>query len=857
MDYPYENLGPERFQQFCQALLVLEFPNVQCFPVAQPDGGRDAVSFYSSAGEGKFMVFQVKFSRKPLAEADPHNWLLQVTENEIVKVQKLIPRGATSYYLMTNVPGTAHSEVGSIDKLNKELTDNIGVPSQCWWRDDLNRRLDGAWSLKWAYPELMVGPDFLRAIVESGLTEHKERRAAAIKAFLRAQYDADEHVRFKQVELENKLLDLFIDVPIVFRDVQAGRKRLYRFHHEVRRSLSKRLDESDDQLFESMSYPVDLASPWRESNEDPLGAATLLLSPLMQEFMPKSVIEGAPGQGKSTIAQYVCQVHRMKLLQEEEATRSIPEDHRKAPPRLPIKVDLRDLAMWCARRDPFNVEHTSKVPINWSKSLESFLAAQIAHQSGGTLFTVDDLLAVLKISSVFLAFDGLDEVADIPRRREVVEEIVRGVQRLEANAASLQTIVTSRPAAFANSPGMPHAKYPHFQLESLSRSLIMTYADRWLSAKRLGSKQSADFRLILKAKLDQPHLRDLARNPMQLTILLTLVHTRGASLPDKRTALYYYYVDLFFSREAEKSEVVRDHRDLLLDIHRYLAWELHSQVELGNPQASVTEGRLHEMVKAYLVREGHDPDLAKQLFTGMVERVVALVSRVQGTYEFEVQPLREYFAACHLYYTAPQSSPGREKPGSKPDRFDGIVRNFYWLNVTRFYAGCYNKGELPSLVERLHELSNNDGFRFISYPRTLAASLLGDWVFTQNPRSVQQVVDLILDGVGLRYVLASFSSYRRRAHGNPLVLPPRCGREELVSRCFEMLHANPPEDIRDGLVEVLQANSENMADITVGWTAHYEKECENNRLRWLEYGVRLGIVWNYQPRDTSNADWGP
>ena len=42
MDYPLENLGPERFQQFCQALLAKEYPDMQCFPVAQPDGGRDA-----------------------------------------------------------------------------------------------------------------------------------------------------------------------------------------------------------------------------------------------------------------------------------------------------------------------------------------------------------------------------------------------------------------------------------------------------------------------------------------------------------------------------------------------------------------------------------------------------------------------------------------------------------------------------------------------------------------------------------------------------------------------------------------------------------------------------------------------
>ena len=237
----------------------------------------------------------------------------------------------------------------------------------------------------------------------------------------------------------------------------------------------------------------------------------------------------------------------------------------------------------------------------------------------------------------------------------------------------------------------------------------MDYAERWLRARRMDTKQSAEYRTVLKEKLGQPHLRDLARNPMQLAILLSLVLTRGASLPDKRTVLYEFYIDRFFSREAEKSTVVRTHRDLLIDIHRYLAWFLHSQAENDNGRPSVRQDVLQRIVTEYLAREGHDPTLARELFSGMVERVVALVSRVEGTFEFEVQPLREYFAACHLYYTAPQSSPGKEMLGSKPDRFDAIARNVYWLNVTRFYAGCYSNGELPSLVERLQDLAATPG----------------------------------------------------------------------------------------------------------------------------------------------------
>ena len=269
------------------------------------------------------------------------------------------------------------------------------------------------------------------------------------------------------------------------------------------------------------------------------------------------------------------------------------------------------------------------------------------------------------------------------------------------------------------------------------------------------------FKKILSEKLDQPHLAELSRNPMQLAILLSLIHSRGSSLPEKRTALYDNYMEHFFSREAEKSTIVRMHRDLLIDIHGYLAWLLHAESESGGNGGSVSRLRLLSLVREYLRNEQHDEGLAENLFAGMVERVVALVSRVEGTFEFEVQPLREYFAARCLYETAPYSPPGAEKQGTLPDRFDAIARSGYWLNVTRFYAGCFNKGELPALVDRLEELLKNPVYKYTSYARVLAAMLLGDWVFSQHPRSMKKVIDIVLDGVGRRHFTTSEIRWRR------------------------------------------------------------------------------------------------
>jgi hypothetical protein len=76
MDYPYENLSPETFQLFCQALLAKDHPGMQCYPVAQPDGGRDAAQLYfTETAERNFGMFQVKFVRQPHAEKDPHKWI--------------------------------------------------------------------------------------------------------------------------------------------------------------------------------------------------------------------------------------------------------------------------------------------------------------------------------------------------------------------------------------------------------------------------------------------------------------------------------------------------------------------------------------------------------------------------------------------------------------------------------------------------------------------------------------------------------------------------------------------------------------------------------------------------------------
>ena len=845
MDYPFENLNPEKFQEFAQALLDREVPDLQCFPVAQSDGGRDIVTYERKLPSQNFAIYQVKYVRKPLAEKDAHKWLLKIIQGEAPKVKKLIEKGAKQFFLITNVPGTAHPDVGSIDQMNKLLESELGIPSRCWWRDDLSRKLDDAWNLKWSYPELMTGPDLIRSIIESGLSEDKERRASAIKAFVLEQFNVDQVVKFKQVDLQNRLLDLFIDVPALPPQNAETGKKVFKYHR-VYEYISYTLGNKGGTTFDEPP------SAYFNDRNRVVGSATLLLHPLIQKETPWIVLEGAPGQGKSTITQYLCQVHRMRLLGSEEVKKYlpeaykeseglgvIPEHHVNSHVCLPFRIDLRDLASWLSGYNPF----LSEDKLNQSsshKSLEEFLALLVNYYSGGLDFSASDLIAVFKRSPILLVFDGLDEVADIEKRHEVVNTIHTGSRRLKASALSLQVIVTSRPAAFANSPGLPESDFPRYYLDSLNKPLIDEYANKWMNAKKLDQRDRSEVKKILRDKLDQPHLKDLAKNPMQLTILLSLIYNRGSSLPDKRTALYDSYVDLFFNREAEKTPVVKKHRDLLLGVHKYIAWVLHAEAEQLGKNGSITQDELHNKIQIYLEEQGYEVNLARELVNGALERIVALVSRVEGTYEFEVQPLREYFAARYLYETARHSSPGMEYSGTKPERFDAIARNFYWLNVTRFYAGCYDVGELPSLIDRLEDLISSEGYCHISHPRILASILLSDWVFSQHPKSVKKVMSLILDSIGLRYVLPSTS--RRIGQSEPMVLPPECGRDELVKHCFGLLGNQPPLDFALDIISLISANTSSYKEVFDLWFGGVVAQHGEARTKVLEYGLYLGIL---------------
>lgn len=822
MDYLYENLGDERFQEFCSCLVSKEFPNMQVFPVGQPDGGRDSLVYSMTSTKKDFVVFQVKYVRNPYQIKDIHKWLTETIEGEVDKINKLIPIGAKSYYLMTNVKGTAHLVAGSIDKLNKVLEEKINIPSICWWRDDLSRKLETDHTLKWSYPEIINGRDILNSALFNILNENKERRENVIRAYLADQYKIDNEVKFRQIDLQNRLLDLFIDVPIRVKKINEKNKSLRRTLESIE-NYQRKINVIDD------SFAIE-----ERAN---IGAAEFLLNPKVQNEIERILLEGGPGQGKSTISQYVCQVHRIRLLIKQSDLESIPDNIKNVPVRLPFKIDLRHIAAWVENKNPYqgtlSDEYFAKI---WQKSLEAFLIAHIFYHSKLEDFSSSDFIAICKLSPILFVFDGFDEIANLKVREEIIDFINKGINRISVNSQSIQVLITSRPAAFSDSIGFTVDIYPHFELTDITPIITKEYVDKWIKANRLDSREGAEIRRLVEEKLEMPHLKDLAKSPMQLAIFISLLRTRGESLPNKRTALYDSYIELFFNRESEKSIIVRDHRDLIIDIHQYLAWVLHSEAEMYKNSGSIHIDDLKRRLKEYLQKEGHKTDIADKLFNVVKDRVCALVSRVLGTFEFEVQPLREYFCAKYLYKTSPYSPVGAEKSGTKPDRFEAISRNFYWQNVVRFFAGCFDKGELPMLIQKLRELQKDDLLKYTNYPRIITSQILSDWVFTQYPLLLKDVVKIIIDGINIGNIL---NQDGRISNNEPILLPNECGRTEVVIECFNQLKKFPASDYASELIGLIKNNPYK----TLEYWRENVSEIEGEQLTiWLEYAYLLQII---------------
>ncbi|MEV1061844.1 hypothetical protein [Streptomyces sp. NPDC050263] len=849
--YPYEQLDGRRFQRLAQCLIVAENPRTQCFPLSGPDGGRDAVglSFDEDTTVTDALIYQVKF-REPTPTGTPtsdelHQWVTKNIARELPKILTLKANGAREYIFITNVAASGHPGGGLRDRMQQWAADNLPLPTRFWWRDDLDVRLTNNPHIAFRFM-LFDGPSSVAAYFEGTLpgapspqftgpitVSRKSPAVTALLIYLGEQYEAESVLRFKQADLASTpLLDFFVDVPAAARSVRRSSEQ-----HSMRDVIFK-IAERAHQARGDGADKRRRAHYWNHEVEG-LGAAELFLHGGAFQEMKTVVLEGAPGQGKSTLTQFVGQVHRAFILNKAEEIEKLPAWCSSVDVKLPIRIELRRLATWLQGRSPWTNKPRTAESRNM-QSLEAFIVDHVQHVTEGLSFTAEDLISIVTETPTILLLDGLDEVADTSLRERVVKCCERFIKRLKTVEADIQAIVTSRPIAFAKSPAFTPEEYSYFGLGDLSLDLIQQYTSSWINIRAVPDDQAQELRAILEESLAQSHVADLARNPMQLAILIWLVYVKGWSLPDKRTALYEAYMSTFLDREADKSTVVRQYRDVLLQLHGYLGWVLHARSEVGRSQdaaGDVAEEELKDLLKSYLQAQDRPTDLVDKLFHG-VERVFVLVSRVQGRFEFEVQPLREFFAARYLYKTSPHSTSAFPVKGTRPERLEALIRNPYWLNVARFFCGWYDEGELADLSRRIEDLCADPEYRHTSHPSRLLWRLLGDYVTTASPRDTKQLATLLTSSLNYRLLLNESEVAQSIRSRGIKILPADAGLSSLIRRAQEIVAHSTTNELVFESAKVI--SSQGVREDRFDWW-HAELERTNHsRAEWFRRGQICG-----------------
>ncbi|MFF6824257.1 NACHT domain-containing protein [Streptomyces longwoodensis] len=780
------------------------------------------------------LIYQVKFREStplgtPTAD-ELYSWVTKNISRELPKIAALRIRGAKEYIFITNVAASGHPGGGLRDRMQEWASQHLPLPTRFWWRDDLDVRVTKNPHIAFRFM-LFDGPSSVAAYFERTLpgafathgNEHisvsrKSPAVSALLMYLGAQYDSESVLRFKQADLDSTpLLDFFVDVPASPRSVH-------------RSGIEERLRQVFIQVAERAYYAKAEADIARRPffyglDSDGIGAAELLLHGGAFTEMKKVVLEGAPGQGKSTLTQFVGQVHRALILSRTEEIAKLPASYSVVDVKLPFRIELRRLATWLQGRSPWTHKQRGSQhgEASMPTSLEAFIVDHVQHVTEGLTFSVDDLIAIVSDTPTLLLLDGLDEVADTHLREQVVKCCENFIKRLTTVGADIQVVVTSRPIAFAKSPAFTPEEYSYFGLGDLSVELIQQYTSAWIKIRAVPDDQATELRIILEESLGQSHVADLARNPMQLAILIWLVYVKGWSLPDKRTALYEQYMSTFLDREADKSAVVRQHRDVLMQLHGYLGWVLHARSEVGNAQdaaGDVAEEELKELLKSYLEEQTRPTDLIDQLFHG-VERVFVLVARIQGRFEFEVQPLREFFAARYLYKTSPHSTSAFPACGTRPERLEALIRNPYWLNVARFFCGWYDEGELADLSRRIEDLCGDSQYRRTGHPSRLVWRLLGDYVTTASPRDTKQLVAFLCTPLNYRLLLNESEVAQTMRARAQKVLPADAGLSNLIEQAQTIVASDGPDELiyESAMVIGTQGNRKERFD---WWCSHLQ-----------------------------------
>lgn len=688
MQYDLNQLrDAERFQRLVNAILTARFgQDVRLTPLRGQDGGRDGETarnnpymeyvhdptslvstnpLVSPPRPGRY-VFQAKYHR--MGEQRPSTLRGRVIQefknalNDVVLGDR--GRGVVNYFfLVTNVTSSKYA-LDKTDEVRQELlADHRQLHADIWWGESITTSLDWAPDLWLAFPELFPGG--VPPLLVSTHSSNEEALSRTFRVATTHQYRRDLTVKFRQIELEQQLFDLFVDLDarIHFDDT------LFRssFANQIHRRYAE--DPSGLRPFHPPARWTTPPTALQLLIDDGLGIRRILL-------------EGGPGQGKSTVTQMAAQVYRQKVLGLQANEDRVTAWHQGCRLRVPIRIELGDFARWLANAR--------------EGTLEEYIGAMLGRDAGGASVTVEDVSAWVERSSVILLLDGLDEIGNDSLRDRAIDAIMATIGRFEEGLdVDLRVVLTTRPPAVVGRRNKLDG-FTRAVIAPMDGNRIDDYLGRWLQAQITTEEERVRIRHSFEGRRYEPHVDALARNPMQMSVLLQFIYLKGEAFPDRRAELYRDYFQIVIDRDVEKSPELAQNRDLVEGLHSFLGFRIHGMTELEEGRRSLDRNEIVRLAGQWLVREGHSSKLADRYFALGEERFGLIVARSgegrDTNYGFEVQPIQEYFAASYIS--------NRLTDGKAPEVFQLLIHRSYWREVAIFLAGLRRPNEKPDLIAR-------------------------------------------------------------------------------------------------------------------------------------------------------------
>ncbi|TYB49540.1 HEAT repeat domain-containing protein [Actinomadura chibensis] len=394
------------------------------------------------------------------------------------------------------------------------------------------------------------------------------------------------------------------------------------------------------------------------------------------------VLLGDPGAGKSTVARYLA----LALAQD------------RLPPRLadldghePVLIELRDYAAERAR--------------NRCAGFGEYLAHRA--RTDGLGVPAEALEARLSGGGPALViFDGLDELFD-PREREAV---AREIAWFASSHPTARVLVTSRIVGYRRRI-LEEAGFTHYTVQDLGGDQIEEFLTSWYGLALHDRPALAEQRrLRLTGAIDDsPPIRELAGNPLLLTILAIIGKHR--ELPRERWKVYdhaagvlveHWDVNKHLSDARVDADVIRedDKKDLL----RRLAYRMQLGTE-GLAGNHIWKDDLVEEIVGYLQgRFQYDLARATAIANAIVEqfheRNFVLARYGPRIYGFVHRALLEFFCASEIVARFEKTRALTEEQ-LREEVFEVHWEDPAWTEVLRLVAGMVDATVTGRLLEHL------------------------------------------------------------------------------------------------------------------------------------------------------------